>query len=366
MLNLAPDVEKMGRVYLQIVFLCMPPLLLGEVIGSVFRAVGDTTSPMIVMITAVGTNIVLDICLIYGIWFFPRLETVGAAIATSIAHTLGFVLAVMFALRGKIPFHIFPDFRKRIDFGLVGKIFKIGLPTSLASINFALVYLGMTRIMSQFGTEAVAAIPVGNRSESISYMTCFGFYVATSAMVGQNLGAKQPERAEKAAWIALAFIAAITFIYGLAFYFFGRQITSLLTSDSNVIAIATDYLRILAFSQVFMALEFVLEGAFAGAGNTIPPMIVSIPGTLIRIPLAYIMAVSMGMGPSGIFWAITISTIMKGIVVFFWFKSGSWKRRRFRGEIIVLYLFNIRIIYTQIEFLFQNCNLGRLRIIISD
>jgi putative MATE family efflux protein len=327
LLDLAPDVEKMGRVYLQIVFLCVPALLLGEVIGSVFRAIGDTTTPMIVMITAVGTNIVLDICLIYGVWFFPRLETVGAAVATSIAHILGFLLVVMLALRGKIPFRIFPDFRKPIDFKIVKSMLKIGLPTSLASMNFSLVYLVMTRIMARFGTEAVAAIPVGNRSESVSYMTCFGFYIAASALVGQNLGAKQPERAEKAAWITLAYIAAITFVYGLIFYFFAEQITSLLTSDPKVIVIAGDYLRIIAFSQVFMALEFVLEGAFAGAGNTVPPMIVSIPGTLLRIPIAYLMAVTLGMGPSGIFWAITISTIMKGIVIFFWFRTGSWEKK---------------------------------------
>jgi Na+-driven multidrug efflux pump len=174
----------------------------------------------------------------------------------------------------------------------------------------------------------VAAIPIGNRAESISYMTCFGFYIATSALVGQNLGAKQPDRAEKSAWTTLGIISAITFVYGIIFFFFAEKITSILTSDAEVIKIAGYYLKIIALSQVFMALEFVLEGAFAGAGNTIPPMIVSIPGTLLRIPLAYFLAISMGMGPIGIFWAITISTIIKGIAVLIWFKSGSWKGKQ--------------------------------------
>jgi len=279
------------------------------------------------MMTAVGINIVLDIFLIYGIWIFPRLETAGAAIATVIAHTVGFIIALTFVIRGKLPFRIIPRGLGKIDFGVIWRMFKIGLPPSLTSINFSLVYLGMTRIMSEFGTTAVASIPVGNRAESISYMTCFGFYIATSALVGQNLGARQPERAEKAAWTALGLISAITFIYGLVFFAIPEKITSVLTNDPEVIRISGYYLRVIALSQVFMALEFVLEGAFAGAGNTIPPMVVSIPGTLIRIPLAYILAISLGLGPIGIFWAITISTILKGITVLIWFRTGRWKKK---------------------------------------
>jgi putative MATE family efflux protein len=328
LLNLEPEVEQMGRVYLRIIFMAVPVLFMAEVAAAVFRAVGDTTTPMIVMITAVGTNIVLDILLIYGVWIFPRLETVGAAVATAIAHTVSFLIGLSFVLRGKLPFRIIPTTLRRIDYKIIGRMFKIGLPPSLASINFSLVYLGMTRIMSEFGTTAVAAIPVGNRAESISYMTCFGFYIATSAMVGQNLGAKQPERAERAAWTSLGLISTITFIYGLIFFIFPERITSILTNDPEVIKISGYYLKVIALSQVFMALEFVLEGAFAGAGNTIPPMIISIPGTLLRIPLAYYLAIPLGLGPIGIFWAITISTIMKGIAVLIWFKSGTWKRNQ--------------------------------------
>jgi putative MATE family efflux protein len=327
LLHLAPDVERMGTVYLQIVFLAVPVLVVGEVGGSIFRAIGDTTTPMIIMLSSVAINIVLDICLIYGVWIFPRLETAGAAIATSVAHTISFVIGLRFVLKGKIPFRIIPRVFAPIDFKVIGKLARIGLPTTLASINFSIVYMAMTRIMSEFGTTAVAAIPVGNRAESISYMTCFGFYIAASAMVGQNLGARQPDRAGKAAWTTLGLISAITFVYGLLFYYFSTAIPAILTSDPEVIRIASYYLKIIAFSQVFMGFEFVLEGAFAGAGNTIPPMIVSIPGTLIRIPLAYFLAIPMGMGPAGVFWAITISTILKGTIVFFWFKTGSWKKK---------------------------------------
>ncbi len=329
LLNLGPEVEDLGRVYLMIVFLSIPALFLWEVVNAIFRSVGDTTTPMIIMIAAIGLNIVLDIFLIYGVWIFPRLETMGAAIATAIAHTAGAILALFFVLKGKIPFRILPRSLRGINYGVIRKLFKIGLPISVASIIFSLVYLVLTRIMSEFGTAAVAAIPAGNRAESISYMTCFGFYMAASSMVGQNLGAGQTERASKAAWTSVGIISVITFVFGVIFFVFSREIISILTDEPDVLTVAASYLKILAISQVFMGLEFVLEGVFAGAGRTMPPTLVSIPGTLLRIPLAYYLAISLGMGPNGIFWAITISTILKGIAMLVWFRAGTWKRKEF-------------------------------------
>ncbi len=324
LLNLAPDVEKMGSVYLMIVFMAVPPLFLAEVISAIFRSVGDTRTPMIIMLIAVGLNIVLDIFLIYGLWIFPRLETMGAALATAIAHTVGGLFALYFVKKGKIPFKIIPNKILPIDFKVLGRMFKIGLPIAIANINFTLVYLVMTRIMAEFGTVAVASIPVGNRAESLSYMTCFGFYMAVSSMVGQNLGAKKPDRAIKSVWGTIGLTSATTFVFGLIFFIFPRELTSIFTEDARIIEISTSYLRILALSQVFMGFEFVFEGAFSGAGNTLPPTVVSIPGTLIRIPLAYYLAIPFGLGPDGIFWAITVSTVLKGIAILIWFKLSKW------------------------------------------
>jgi len=327
LLNLEPEVERLGRTYVLIIFMAIPSLFLGEAVSSIFRAIGDTTTPMIIMITAVGSNIILDILLIYGVWIFPRLEVAGAAIATSIAHTIATILALIFVSRGKIPFEVFPKPSLALDWKVIRQIFKIGFPISMASVMFSVVYLVITRIMSEFGTSAVASIPVGNRAESISFMTCFGFYLATSAMVGQNLGANKPERAEKAAWASAGIVTLITGFYGLIFYLFSEQIPAIFTQEPEVIKNAAMYLKILALSQIFMGYEIVLEGAFSGAGFTLPPMLISIPGTLLRIPIAYYLAITLGMGPVGIFWAITISTIIKGIAIVIWFKAGTWKRK---------------------------------------
>jgi putative MATE family efflux protein len=324
LLNLAPDVELLGETYIRIVFLAIPMLFISEVGWSVFRSVGDTKTPMLIMIGTVATNLILDIFLIYGVWIFPRLEVTGAAIATAASHTFGGLLGIYLIHRGKIPFKVIPRNLFPINFKIVGKMAKIGLPISTAGFIFTSVYLVMTRIMAEFGTSAVASIPVGNRIESISYMTCHGFYMAVSAIVGQNIGAKRPERARSAVWSTCAMISGLTFMFGILFYMLPEQISSIFTEDSDVVRYASEYLKILAVSQVFMGFEFVFEGAFGGAGNTIPPTVVSIPGTLIRIPLAYYLAIAMGMGPSGIFWAITISTIIKGIAIMIWFKVGKW------------------------------------------
>jgi putative MATE family efflux protein len=326
LLNLAPDVEAMGENYLLIVFFGIPALFLVEVISAVFRSVGDTRTPMIVMLIAVGLNIILDIFLIYGLWIFPRLETVGAALATMIAHTVAGLFALYMVRRGGIPFSIFPRIPFKIDYEIIGRMFRIGIPIGAANINFTFVYLAMTRIMAEFGTAAVASIPVGNRAESISYMTCFGFYMAVSALVGQNIGADNRKRASQSVWITIGYTSIATFIFSIIFYLFSSELASVLTDETEVIAIAAGYLEILAISQVFMGLEFVFEGAFSGAGDTVPHMIVSIPGTLVRIPLAYYLAISLEFGPLGIFWAITISTILKGISILIWFRFARWRK----------------------------------------
>jgi putative MATE family efflux protein len=279
---------------------------------------------MILMAWTVAVNIILDIFLIYGVWIFPRLEVVGAGIATTVAHTFAGLIGFYFVKTGRIPFKIIPVNLFKIDFGVVFKTIKIGLPISLAGLNFTIVYLVITRIMSEFGTAAVASIPVGNRVESISYMTCHGFYMAVSSMVGQNLGARDPARAAKSVWTSSGIMSAITLFFGAIFIVFPEYITVIFSEDPEVIRISAEYLRILGYSQVFMGFEFVFEGAFTGAGYTVPPTIVSVPGTLIRIPLAYYLAITLGLGPIGVFWAITVSTVIKGLWLAAWFKFGTW------------------------------------------
>jgi Na+-driven multidrug efflux pump len=186
----------------------------------------------------------------------------------------------------------------------------------------------INKITAEFGTEAIAALGVGNRAESVSYLICFGFAVAVSTMVGQNLGAGRPDRAEKAVWITLGITGAITLVITMAFLLIPELITRVFISDAKVIDMSVDYLRIMAISQVFMAAVIVLEGAFSGAGNTMPPMIIGIPSSVLRVPIAYVLCFVLGFGVNGVWWAITSTMVISGIVMVLWFRRGKWKDRK--------------------------------------
>ena len=322
------NVTRIGTSYLRIIFLGSTFFFLIDVFSCIFRASGDTKRPLWVTLFSLGFNIFLDPFLIFGWGPFPRLETSGAAISTVISQFLGVLLFLYLIKSGKLKFRLSLRPAFRIDFSIIHRIIKIGIPPSIAGIIFSIVYLLVNRITAHFGTESIAALGIGNRMESLSYMTCFGFSIAAATLVGQSLGAGKPERANRSAWRTVWITTSITGIVSILFLSFSKTISSFFIHDPKVIPIAVDYLRILSISQIFMAWEIVLEGAFSGAGDTIPPMIVSVPGSLLRIPIAYLLAITLGLGVNGIWWAISSTSIAKGTILAIWFRHGKWKHKR--------------------------------------
>ena len=323
-----PDVTYLGIRYLRIIFAGAVFFFLIDVFSAIFRAAGDTRTPMLVIGGSLALNIVLDPLLIFGLGPFPRMETAGAALASIFSQAVGSLLFILLIVRGKLGFKFSLLPKLHLDFSMVWRILRIGIPASSAWILFSVVYLFLNKIVALFGTEAIAALGIGNRMESISFHACMGFSIAASTLVGQNLGAEKPGRSSQAAWQATGIAVLITGFVGLMFFVFPRQIASFFISDPRVIGIAIWYLRIVALSQTFMAAEIVFEGAFAGAGNTVPPMIVSVAGSLARIPLAYLLAVHWGMGVNGVWWTITLTSVIKGIVLTYWFSRGRWKTQK--------------------------------------
>jgi len=321
-----PEVTGLGVTYLQIVYAGTIFFFLIDTIGAVFRASGDTKTPLRVAAFSIGLNIIIDPILIFGWLGFPEMGTAGAALATFISQGLGALLYFVLLKRRSLLFGV--KVQPKLDFSTVFRLIKIGIPTSISGILFCVVYLFINKITALFGTEAIAALGIGNRMESISYLTCFGLSIAASTLVGQNLGAKKPQRSEEAAWTTVRIAAFVTGIISLAFLLFPKYIASFFISDPEVVRIDIDYLRILALSQVFMGLEIVLDGSFAGAGDTVPPMIVSVPGSILRIPLAYLLAFPLGLGVNGVWWSITLTTIVKGSMLALWFKKGRWKKKK--------------------------------------
>ncbi|MCP4705151.1 MAG: hypothetical protein GY865_11115 [candidate division Zixibacteria bacterium] len=198
----------------------------------------------------------------------------------------------------------------------------------MQSITFIIVYWFIIQIVHNYGDVAGAAMGLGNRMESMSYLIAFGFSMAASTLVGQNLGAGKPERAAKCAWGTMKLVILETSIVSILFITIPDSIAGLFSSDPEVIKIAADYLFILGLSQVFMGIEIVLEGAFSGAGDTLPPMIVSIPGSIARLPLAYYFCFVLDIGINGVWWSLTITSLIKTVVLLFWFKQGKWKKKK--------------------------------------
>jgi len=321
----SPVVLGYGISYLRTLFIAVFMFFINDAFGAAFRATGDTKSPTIAMASGTALNIVLDPILIFGIGPFPRMGVTGAALATIISVFFTLVIFLILIFKNRLGFPLAGIFKIKPDFQLIGKLFKIGLPISVQNLTFVGVYWFLIQIVHHYGDAAGAAMGVGNRMEALSFLTSFGFSTAASTMVGQNLGAKKPDRAAKCAYGTLAIIIAETFVISIFFISIPGTIARVFSSDPAVIAIAVDYLIILGLSQLFMGIEIVLEGAFSGAGDTVPPMTVSITGSILRLPIAYFLCFALDVGIDGVWWSLTITSVLKAIVILYWFSRGRWK-----------------------------------------
>jgi putative MATE family efflux protein len=314
--------------YLRIFFASAVFLFIVETIYAVFRASGDTRTPTKVGITVVLLNMLLDPLLIFGLGPFPEWGVAGASIATAISIFMGTVIIFRKMLTGKLGYRIGSLTGETPRLKEMARIGRIGTPIASQQLVFVIVYWFLIKIVHQFGETAAAAMGIGNRMESFSYLTCYGFSIAASTMVGQNLGAGKPDRAARCAWGATGIGIGLTFMISVLFLTIPSSIAAVFSDDPEVLKIARDYLIILGLSQITMATEIILEGAFGGAGDTIPPMVVMIPGALARIPLAYYLCFTLDWGINGVWWTLTITTTVKAIILALWFKRGRWKMKQ--------------------------------------
>jgi len=326
LMNTEAEVTAMGINYLRIFFIGAVFFVINETFSGIFRAAGDPKAHLIGSTVAILINVALDPLLIFGLGPFPKLGTSGASIATVCAAACGTAVYMVMITRGRLGYRLNFRLFEKLDFRLAAKIIKIGFPPAISGVVFSVVYIFLNRIVSDFGTTSIAALMIGHRMESLSFLTSFGISMAASTLVGQNLGAGKISRAERSAWLAVAFSVLITTAIGLLFLIIPRQLSLVFIQDEAVIDVAVNYLRILALSQMFMAVEIVMEGAFAGAGNTVPPMAVSITGSFARLPMAYLLCYILGLGINGVWWTITITTWIKALIMGYWFWRGQWKK----------------------------------------
>ncbi len=314
-----PEVRRQGAAYLAILFAGAPVLFLELILQDLFRGSGDTRTPFRVLTVALVLNALLDPVLIFGPGPAPRLGVAGAALASLVAHVVGLSLYLWIARGGERPIPLGPGRRGfRPRFTAARRLVGIGFPLTFIGIVFSAVYLFLGRTAAVFGTSTLAALGIVNRIESISYLTTHGMGVATATLVGQNLGAGRVDRVERLARRAAHLGTAAGFVFLAVYLLVPRPLVRLFTRDPEAVREGVEFLRIVALCQVFQAWELVLEGGFAGSGHTLPPMLISVPISLVRVPAAWLLSGPLGMGPSGIWWTISGTAAIRGLLSRFW------------------------------------------------
>jgi putative MATE family efflux protein len=301
-------------------------IMLLFIINAIFRGAGDAATAMRVLWIANGLNIILDPLLIYGWGPFPQLGIEGAAIATNIGRGIGVIIQMWILFHGGKHIKVLRE-QVRIHRQTMVNILR----TSLGGIGQMIVamtsWIFIMRILAEFGSQAVAGATIALRIMMFTMMPAWGMSNAVATLVGQNLGAKQPERAERSVWVTgfwnMAFLISISSIY----FFYSDSLVGLFTNDAGVVAIGAKWLTIVSYSYFVYAWWMVATQAFNGSGDTATPTKINLVFFwFIQIPLSYFMAKVLGMGYTGVFWAIFISETSVGLFTLWLFTRGGWKK----------------------------------------
>lgn len=320
------EVLSLGKGYLQIMFSGIYTVFLLFLVSAIFQGVGNTVTPMKILLFSTVSNIVFDPLLIFGIWFFPHWGVNGAAAATVTARGLGMLTGIYLLFKGKSGIYLHLQ-KVRIDLGMMWRIIRIGLFASLQAILRNISQIVVARIVASFGTYAIAAYGIGMRVRMVVMMPGFGLAAATAVLVGQNLGAKNPQRAEKSGLISSLLYSLFMVFTGSLFHIFAQPIISAFNPQPDVVRIGVNYLHVLTLSFVFLGIAIVLSRAMNGAGDTISPMVITgFTLLILRIPLCLFL--SRILGTTGIWVGLAISDLANGLLTLFWFIEGRWKKRR--------------------------------------
>jgi MATE family, multidrug efflux pump len=326
LMGASPGVLEIGSGYTRVMLGGEATIIVLFVVNAVFRGAGDAAIAMRVLWLANAINILLGPCFIFGLGPFPELGVTGAAVATTIGRGTGALYAISRLLRpgsrigvGKRHFHL--------DLAVMRTVTRLSGSGALQSIVGMASWIGLVRIVASFGSQALAGYTIGIRIIVFALLPSWGMSNAATTMVGQALGARDPDRAEQSVWRTCLYNLAFLSVIGLAFVVFARPIVSAFTSDREVLAYGTDCLRIIAAGFPFYACGMVLSQSFNGAGDTVTPTLLNlIVFWLWELPLAWVLAVPLGMGPRGAFLAVAISFSTLAVVAGAIFRRGGWKQ----------------------------------------
>ncbi len=321
------EVVAMGTSYTQIMLSGCFTIVFLILNNGIFRGAGDASIAMRSLILANGINIVLDPFLIYGWGPFPDMGVTGAAVATNIGRGVG-VLYQLYYLCAH---------NRRIRVGLQDLVIKLGVVFALIRISLGGIaqfliatasWVFLMRLVSEYGSEAVAGYTIAVRIMMFVILPAWGLSNAVATLVGQNLGAGKVQRAVDTVWQVAKYNVGYMMAVAVVLILFPATIMAWFTTEPQAAAYGIDALRIMSYSFGFMALGMVAVQAFNGAGDTMTPTWINgFCYWIVQIPVAYLLATALQMGPYGVFWSIFLAEILIGVVGVFYFMRGSWKTR---------------------------------------
>jgi putative MATE family efflux protein len=317
-------VVEQGGAYLGVVLAFAPVPMMAMSCEGIMRGSGDTRTPLLIDLAAVSLNAALDPLLIFGLGPFPRMGVAGAAWATVIAQGVMLASYLTQAARRHPAFPL--QRRAPGDAVRVVGLLRVGIPVALIGALFSVVYLGLTRVASDFGAAAMAVVGLVNRVEAMTFVLCFSIGGAAAVLVGQNLGAGRPDRAERAVrvgvrwalWIAAAIMAGMLLAPG--------AFVGLFTQDLEAHRLGVPYLRVIALAAIADAVEIVTAEAIVGSGRMLAISNIYTAFSLVRIPAAAALAHWTPLGFQGIPWTLSLTCIGRSALIWWWFVRGTWKR----------------------------------------
>ena len=303
-------------------------IMLLFLINAIFRGAGDAATAMRSLWLANIVNIILDPCFIFGLGPFPELGVTGSAIATTIGRGTGVAFQLWVLLSGRSRIEVSRK-HLRLDLPVLLKLMRISVGGMFQFLVATASWLGLTRIIALFGSAALAGYTLSLRILIFAMLPSWGMSNAAATLVGQNLGAGKPERAERS--VRLAGMSNVVFlaVVALVFVIFTERIIGIFTTDAGVIAYGVSSLRIVSYGFIFYGYGMVMVQAFNGAGDTFTPTVINLfCYWLFQIPLAYMLAIHFDLGASGVFMAIPIAESLLTVLAIIFFRRGRWKAQQ--------------------------------------
>jgi len=328
LMGASPEIVATGSGYARIALGGSGAIVMLFLNNAIFRGAGDAAVAMRLLWVSNVINLFLDPCLIFGWGPFPKLGVTGAALATFTGRSVGVFYQFYRLLRGTERIRILRS-QLRVNFGVLLRLVRVSLTGILQFAIANVSWIGLVRIVSLFGSAALAGYTIAIRIVIFVILPSWGLSNAAATLVGQNLGAREPERAEQSVWRTGLYNMAFLGLVGVVFVLFTEPIIRLFTNDPAVVPLAVSCLRILSYGNIGFAYGMVLLQAFNGAGDTVTPTIVNFFGFwLLEIPLAYALAVPLHFRANGAYYSIVVSEGAMAAASMLLFRLGRWKRQQ--------------------------------------